>query len=155
MTAFVNLLPVLVLISPLLAAGLSRAGAWSPLFPLGLLLLNVNASDLSADHELRPRALQILESAPPQAILVTPGDRSIFALWYFHHVEDVRGDLTIVDDSLLAFDWYRQRLGSQHPNLQALGDDGFADFREINGRRQTICDVPPDLTGTLVCEPPE
>jgi Protein O-mannosyl-transferase TMEM260-like len=149
--SFVNLLPIFVLLSPLLAAGLARAGTLSLLFPIGLLLISWHSASLHGEKGPRPLAEQLLNSAPAEAVLITAGDRSIFALWYFQHVEDMREDLIIIDNSLLAFDWYRQRLGAQYPQLAALGDDTFGYFREQNGLQRPICEVPADLSGDLTC----
>jgi heme A synthase len=153
--ASVNLLPALLLITSLLAAGLSRAGAWALLAPLGLLLLNGQAVTPRPAELPRDRAVTILEKAPADAILLTPGDRGIFALWYFQHVEHLGANLAVVDQNLLAFDWYRARLVEQYPSLLALDHDNITHFRTANGQRRAVCDVPPDLAGELVCAHPD
>jgi hypothetical protein len=148
-----HILPALLLLSPLLAAGLSRLGSWSLLLPLGLLLVNFQALTLHNDREVRPLAEDVLASAPENSVLLTPGDQSIFTLWYYHHVEQVRPDLMLVDANLLAFDWYRQRVSEQYPDLEALErDDGDA-FRAINGQKRFVCDVAPALGGISGCTP--
>lgn len=149
--AILYLLPIIVLISPLLAAGFSRIGSWSILVPVGLFLLNFQALNLHNDHSVRPLADKILNSAPENAVLLTAGDQSIFTLWYFHHVEEIRDDLYLVDANLLAFDWYRRRLSKQYADLIALEKDDLAGFRAGNGRWRPVCEVPPALGGVVRC----
>ncbi len=149
--AALYLLPVLLLLAPLLAAGLSKAGVWSLLLPAALLLVGFRAADLSGERTLRPLAETALDSAPPQALLLTAGDSSIFALWYFQHVEQMRQDVVLVDSNLLAFSWYRERLRAQYPRLLGLEGDDLRHFRAANGRVRLFCDVPPELKGPLIC----
>ncbi|MFN2138564.1 MAG: DUF2723 domain-containing protein [Candidatus Promineifilaceae bacterium] len=152
--AFVYLLPVAVLAAPLLAAGLARAGAWSLVAPGLLLLLNLQAVTPRELDSPRTRASAIIQAAPDNAILLTPGDRSLFALWYFQHVEGMRQDLILVDKNLLAFDWYRARMAGHYPALTGLEADNAANFVVENNRLYPICDVPSDLLGKFVCRPP-
>lgn len=149
----VNLLPTIILLSPLLAAGLTRIGSWSILVPIGLFLFNYQLVNLHNDRSVRPLADNILSSAPDNAIMLTAGDQSIFTLWYFHHVEQIRDDLYLVDANLFAFDWYRQRLSKLYPDLVMLEKDDLAEFRAGNGRLRPVCEVPPDLGGVAICTP--
>jgi hypothetical protein len=149
----VNLLPILLLLSPLMAAGFSRIGAWSLILPILLLLLNFQALNLRQDRSVRPLAETVLNSAPQKAILLTPGDQSIFTLWYFHHVEGIREDLLLVDANLFAFDWYRKHLNTFYPELAGLEKDDLEAFRISNGLVRPICDVPADLAGAATCMP--
>jgi hypothetical protein len=148
----VNLLPIFILLSPLLAAGFSRIGAWSLILPILLLLLNFQALNLHHDRSVRSLAETVLNSAPENAILLTPGDQSIFTLWYFHHVEGIREDLLLVDANLFAFDWYRERLNTFYPELTGLEKDNLEAFRKGNGQMRPICDVPADLAGAAICD---
>ena len=149
--AVIQLLPALLLLSSLLAAGLSRLGSWSLLLPLGLLLINFQVLNLHNENEVRPLAANILTAAPQNSVLLTPGDQSIFALWYYHHVEELRPDLAVVDAGLLAFDWYRRHIGEQYPDLTALQQDDVEAFRAENGRSRPVCDVAPALGGLSGC----
>ncbi len=151
--AIVTLLPVMLLASPFLAAGLSKFGSWSLLLPVALLLLNFQTISLHNERSVRPLAEEMLLAAPQNAILLTAGDQSIFTLWYFHHVEAMRDDLTLVDANLLAFEWYRTRLGAQHPDLVSLEKDDLETFREENSRLRPVCDVPLGLAGAANCAP--
>lgn len=151
--AVVQLLPITILLSPLLAAGLSRIGSWSLLLPALLLVLNFQALNLRGDATVRQLGEGIFSSAPDNAILLTAGDQSIFSLWYFQHVEGSRPDLILVDANLLAFDWYRRRLGSMYPDLAGLEKDDVEAFRATNSRIRPFCDVAPALTGLHGCQP--
>jgi hypothetical protein len=81
----------------------------------------------------------MLQVMPPDAILLTPGDPTIFTLWYFQHVEGRRPDLVLVDTNLFAFAWYRQRLQGQYPALDGLERDDLENFRRINQARRPVC----------------
>ncbi|HEX6383102.1 MAG TPA: DUF2723 domain-containing protein [Anaerolineae bacterium] len=148
--AAVLLLPSLLLLSIVLAQGLQRLG-WVALFlPLASLLLNFNTQNLSDDRPVRPLAEQLLQTAPPDAILLTPGDPTIFTLWYFQHVEGQRPDLILVDRNLFAFDWYRQRLRRTDPELEGLDLDDLVRFQRYNKSERPVCSVslitPGDVT---------
>lgn len=147
--AAVLALPALLLLSILLAEGL-RLWPIAAALPLALLVLNFQAQGLGQEDHLRRAALEIYQAAPTAAILLTPGDQSIFTLWYFQHVEGERPDLILVDGNLFAFDWYRQRLARLHPELTHLAIDDLAAFRNQDSGRP-VCDA--TLTGTprLVC----
>ena len=147
--AIVFTLPALLLLSLLLAPGLRRLGRLALLLPFTLLLLNYSAMDLSRDRMVRPLAEQLLDAAPPGAILLTPGDQTIFTLWYYHHVEAQRPDLILVDANLFAFDWYRNRLQNHYPDLLRLEKDDLPAFRQTNEGLRPFCNAtvqpqPPD-----------
>jgi hypothetical protein len=132
-------LPGLLLLALFLAPGWGRYGRWAPLLPLSLILLNFGSQNISQDGAVRAGAEQVLHAAPQEAILLTPGDRSIFTLWFLHHVEEQRPDLALVDANLLAFDWYRERLQAQQPGLRALDRDDLDYFLETNRRQRPLC----------------
>lgn len=132
--AAVLLLPALLILALLLAPALHRLQYWGWLLPLALLLLSFSGQNLRGDVGIRPYADQLLGTAPENAILLTPGNETIFALWYFQAVEGMRPDLTLVDENLFAFAWYRARLQAQHPDLRFLAEDDVAQFVQENGR---------------------
>ncbi|MCA9990560.1 MAG: DUF2723 domain-containing protein [Anaerolineales bacterium] len=148
--AAVFLLPALLLLSILLADGLRPLGPAALLLPIALLMLNFDGQNLSRDQIVRPLAGSVLRAAPANAILMAPGDQTIFTLWYFQHVEGQRPDLILVDSNLFAFDWYRQRLGQQYPELHHLAEDDLPGFRAQNGT-QPICDVALTAPQPLIC----
>jgi hypothetical protein len=139
--ASVFLLPAILLLAILIAPALRLAGIGAFVLPVTLLLFNFQTLNASRDHQLRPLAESILAVAPENAILLTPGDRSIFSLWYFHHVEDQRPDVILVDSNLFAFSWYRQRLEELYPDLHGLAADNLLRFRETNQHQRPVCEV--------------
>jgi hypothetical protein len=139
--AAILLLPALLFMAFLMAPALRQAGVGGLALPITLLLVNFQALNASDDHQVRPIAESILMSAPDQAILLTPGDRSIFSFWYFHHVEKQRRDVILVDSNLFAFSWYRQRLGQRYPELRGVEMDNLVAFQQLNEERRPFCRV--------------
>mgnify|MGYP001822449534 CR=1 FL=1 len=149
--AIVNLLPAFLLLVPFLAAGFTRLKYWSLLFPLLLLLLNFSSQNLRAQQSPRPPIEKVLRIMPENAVVLTPGDHSIFSLWYFQHVEGQRTDLVLVDENLLAFMWYRQRLAVRYPGLEGLDTDDLAQFRQLNSKKRPICYLSLQNPQSLTC----
>jgi len=146
--AAVLLLPALLLPALLLAPRLERLGPLSLALPLALAVVGLAGRAAPAGPSPRALAVAALEAAPPQAVLLTPGDRSLFILWYFHHVEGVRPDVALVDANLFAFDWYRARLAGQQPDLFVPAADDLAAFEQGNALARPLCTV------TLAVAPP-
>lgn len=141
--AAVFTLPALLLGALMMVPGL-RALRWAALLlPISVIVINYQGMDLSGDTTVREAAQLMLPAAPADAILLTPGDRTIFALWYYHHVEGQRPDVVLVDSNLFAFDWYRQRLGRLNPDLGGLERDDLPAFQQAN-RHRPICHVTVD-----------
>ncbi len=138
--AAVLLLPALLLLAFLLAPRLNAPGAWSVVLPLALAAAGLVAR---ADSPPSPHAAAVaaLAAAPPRALLLTPGDRSLFALWYAHHVEGQRPDVIIADTNLFAFDWYRLRLARQQPDLFVPATDDLLAFQRSNAAARPVCAV--------------
>ncbi|HSM58536.1 MAG TPA: DUF2723 domain-containing protein [Candidatus Sulfomarinibacteraceae bacterium] len=139
--ALVYLLPALLLVSILMGRIYYRLGPLALILPLALLMLNFNRLDLSKQDQARRLTMPVLQEAPPDAVLLTDGDRATFTLWYLHYVEGMRPDLILVDRNLLAFDWYRRRLKQQHPDLRQLGVDDLALFQEANIKFRPLCSL--------------
>ena len=106
-----------------------------------LVMLTFPSRDAGRYAPVRPAAESILSNAPEHAILLTPGDRTIFTLWYFHHVEGLRPDIRLVDSNLFAFDWYRHRLGTLHPELELPDRDDLDAFEQANLISRPVCDA--------------
>ncbi|MCA9969691.1 MAG: DUF2723 domain-containing protein, partial [Anaerolineales bacterium] len=130
--AYVLLLPAVLLLAMLLSPALRRLGPAALLLPLALLLINFSRMNLSRDAGIQPLAEPALQQAPPNAVVLTPGNATIFALWYAQHVNGLRPDLILVDENLFAFAWYRARLARQHPTLQHLATDDLPGFKQHN-----------------------
>ena len=138
--SILDFLPALLLLTSLLAAGLTRISYWSLLIPLLLLILNFQFQDLRHEQQVRPSIEAALRELPENAILLTPGDHSIFSLWYFQHVDGLRSDLVLVDANMLTFDWYRERLSLRYPELEGLSTDDVALFQKLNARVRPFCE---------------
>lgn len=139
--AHVILLPALMLAAVLVLSRLALSPSVMLVLPAILLVTGFNAHNLRQDTPVRPLAEAVLQAAPADAILLAPGDRTIFTLWYFHHAEGQRPDLVLVDTNLMAFDWYRDSLARRYPALRGLEHDDLARFRLLNGSHAPLCEV--------------
>lgn len=118
--------------------------------PLLLLALNWSLVSLASQPSLRPPLQATLAHIPPDRLVLTSGgDRTIFTLWYFQHVEGWRPDLIIIDSDLLAFEWYRRQQQRQYPHLQQLTEDNLAAFTAANAPLCTLTLTP---VHQLACE---
>jgi hypothetical protein len=55
----------------------------------------------------------VLAQASPKSVILTDDDRATFPLWYARHAPGGRSDVTIVDQRLWQFAWYREMLNRQ------------------------------------------
>jgi hypothetical protein len=56
-------------------------------------------------------------SLPPNAIVITIGDHLTGSVFYFHTVEKLRPDVIHLDEQLLGFRWYCDRMLARYPDL--------------------------------------
>lgn len=139
--AIIFTLPAWLLLSLLLLPTLQRLGWVALILPLALLLLNFQANNLKDDTLIRTQAQSLLTNIPKGAIVETPGDPTIFTLWYIIYAEGQRPDIIPVDSDLFAFDWYRDRIQLLHPELKGLEHDNLAIFHERNETKRPYCFV--------------
>ena len=145
-------LPAALLLTPLLYEGLKPLRYFALALPLLALALHFQTVSQHGDFSVRTRAESALEQISAEAIVITPGDQSLFTLWYLHYVEGYRPDIVPVDSNMLAFDWYRARLQRLYPDLQSLTQDDLTLFRETNGDLRPICDLSIDPTVNVQCK---
>ncbi len=140
--AAVLLLPALLIGALLAAPGLAQLGRGAVALPLLLAVLGLlTRTGTAADITPRRLAEAALSAAPPNAVLLTPGDRSLFTLWYYHHVEGLRPDVVVADANLFAFDWYRQRLAAGQDGLFVPDGDDLVALQGINPLARPVCAV--------------
>jgi hypothetical protein len=123
---------VLLLPSVQLAAVAAGVGAWWVLSaarrraPLGALALAGVVTwqlvatwpvvDASGPSEARRWGEAALAAQPAGAVLRLTDEHQTFVLWYLQHVEGRRRDVALVNEHLLAFDWYRAQLRRLYPS---------------------------------------
>lgn len=98
------------------AARLSGAGlAAGAIFATALIPVVLNWQDASRRHGPAATlaadvAYNLLNTAPPYAVLFTYGDNDTFPLWWAQEVEGIRQDVTVVCIALANTDWYMRQL---------------------------------------------
>jgi hypothetical protein len=86
-------------------------GAWALLLlPLLQALLFGGQMDVSKDRSAMDWAAQVLQQAPPQAILLTEQDNHTFTLWYVHDVLGERPDVAVIDVDMWGQEHYRRMM---------------------------------------------
>jgi hypothetical protein len=139
--AIILLLPVVLVSALLLAPALNFVDKFGLLLPLSLLLLNFNVTNLHRAVDVGRKGIELAEALPPHAIVVTPGDATIFTLWYVQYVEGVRPDLILIDSKLFTHGWYRQQLQQAYPTLQAVMQDDLDALAAASKAYRPVCRV--------------
>ncbi len=165
----VYLLPVVWLMSLLLAEGLAGWGAWltvhwpcADLLLMGLtaaaalllLLVRLPQVDLRQDHAARD-FLTAATTLPADALVVSSGDAETFALWYgaWGGGGLAEHELVLVNSALYQFGWYRRLMHDVYPNVPKMG----ADWQELIVANQPLrpifyVDPPPVADGEFAAE---
>jgi hypothetical protein len=89
--------------------------AWlmmAPVLVLAFVPLVGNRLTASRAGETLARASvrDLLQSVPPNSILITAGDNDTFPLWYMQEVENVRRDVLLANISLMGTEWHNKQL---------------------------------------------
>ncbi len=78
--------------------------------PTLMLSENFDDHDRSEHYGSRDYAANFLESCEPNSIIFTYGDNDTYPLWYAQEVENIRTDVRVVNLSLIAVDWYIEKM---------------------------------------------
>lgn len=78
--------------------------------PMIMLVQNFDDNDRSEHYGSRDYASNFLESCEPNSIIFTYGDNDTYPLWYAQEVENIRTDVRVINLSLIAVDWYIEKM---------------------------------------------
>ncbi|MBT8230370.1 MAG: DUF2723 domain-containing protein [Bacteroidia bacterium] len=78
--------------------------------PLLMAFQNYDDHSRMGHYGSRDYAANFLNSVDKDAIIFTYGDNDTYPLWYTQEVENIRRDVRVVNLSLIAVDWYIEKL---------------------------------------------
>ena len=137
--AIVLLLPGLLLVSMVIGFGIINMGRYSLLFALPIFISGSLYLASEKTPPIRTNFQQTLSQIPEEAIVITPGDQTVAATWYFAYAEGQRPDIIVVDDNMFQFSWYRAHLAEMHPELKELNEDNLDGFIKANSLQYAVC----------------
>jgi len=97
------------------------------LLPAISLAVNYHRCDRSGDYVAHDYGINLLESCPDSAVLITNGDNDTFPLWFAQGVLGVRRDVIVSNLSLMNTPWYTHQLLDRDPLLLSYGEAGVVD----------------------------
>ena len=143
--AIIFALPAIPLLSIPLTTIWERWPRATWMLPVLAVTLNFSYPPLKGQsvepNNLRAMTVPILEKLPADTLVTTPGDPTIFTLWYFQLAEKLRPDLILVDQNMFGFDWYRARLLRHYPELRGLGVNDWPAFLAANETERPVCHI--------------
>lgn len=166
--SYVYLIPVFLSFSVWIGLGIAGVGhqfvRGSLVLKTGLLLLllsylaarsTINIHQVDASNDVRAESFgrEVLSVVPENAILFAEGDRSVFALWYFHFALGERPDLVILAADLLHFDWYQENLRATYPALVVPGPFPWPQTIAQANASRPVCYVDYADHTTVNCSP--
>jgi hypothetical protein len=104
------------MLSPAIAVGL----------PAAIVAANFAAMDQSRNVFFRDHGRAILDSAPPEAVLLVSSDEAVGGVRYLQAVEGLRPDVSVVPTGLLTLSWYRAFAERRLPGVSLPARDGFS-----------------------------
>ncbi len=106
----------------------SSRAAWALLLlPAAMLAANWHRCDRSRSYFAHDYGINLLESCPEGAVLITNGDNDTFPLWFAQGVLGVRRDVIVSNLSLMNTNWYVEQLLERDPLLLEYGEMGIVD----------------------------
>jgi hypothetical protein len=148
------LLPTLVILALALGAGLRTALDWlagwnwrvglaaaalSIALAAAPLVLYGQEQNLRNDQVAEQFLAQVLDSAPPDALVLTVGDRATFALWYGRYGLGLRPDVAPISRDLWQLPSYRATVAGQHPDLAGAASTGdWRDLLRLAGQQRPL-----------------
>jgi hypothetical protein len=137
--AIVLLLPALLLVTVVIGLGIVNFGRYSLLLALMIFISGSFYLVSERVSPIRYNFEQALTHVPEGAIVITPGDQTVAATWYFAYAEGQRPDIIVVDDNLFQFRWYRAQLAEKFPELEDLQEDNLHVFINSNSLQYAVC----------------
>jgi hypothetical protein len=144
----VLLIPVSMMAAVFLGLGVAAIGPavrspWRPIrwvclaIPVYLLFAGWARVDLHDDRAAADFGETVMAEAPVNALVYTATDAHTFTLWYYRHAEGRRPDLTVVDQDMLAEEWYQTMLRAQDPDWST--DPGGRPFCTVAAAGELDC----------------
>lgn len=97
--------------------------------PIIMASQNWDDHDRSEHQASRDYAANFLNSVEENAIIFTYGDNDTYPLWYAQEVENIRRDVRVVNLSLIAVDWYinklRNKVNDSDPIKLTISEDEY------------------------------
>ena len=105
-----------------------------------VLMGTQNYDDMSrmGHYATRDYAANFLNSCDKNAIIFTYGDNDTYPLWYAQEVEGIRPDVRVVNLSLIAVDWYINKLRNKINDSPAIKLTMHPDSIRGNKRNQMV-----------------
>jgi hypothetical protein len=111
-------------VAPAILAGVLVLSA-----PLIMGFQNFDDHSRKEHYGSRDYASNFLNSVEPNSIIFTYGDNDTYPLWYAQEVEGIRRDVRVVNLSLIAVDWYinklRNKVNDSAPLKLTLTEDDY------------------------------
>ncbi|XP_023684242.2 protein O-mannosyl-transferase TMEM260 [Paramormyrops kingsleyae] len=107
---------------------LARRWLWTACgwaFSVGLLAhmarSNYRACDQSHNDVVERFARGVLGSIPHDSIILTRGDLPGNTMRYLHYCQGLRPDLRLIEQEVMTYSWYVEKLGRHHPGVRFPG----------------------------------
>ncbi|NWI76898.1 TM260 protein, partial [Dryoscopus gambensis] len=97
---------------------------WIPALALvaSQLWANYSTCDQSNNYVVDKFARNVLSSMPAGAVILLRGDLPGNALRYLHYCEEMRPDITLVDQEMMTYEWYLPKLARHLPGVYFPGN---------------------------------